>query len=593
MKTPDREPKGNYSLVFPEGMGEASQANREDKGWLFHVFLAHLLILFIGYPGYLTYRWVRPKIDYWRAEKLAATAEVWMNRGDYNAAASELERASELSRDCLALLRAQALFHSHFKNPQGLICWRRWDDTGKASRADKLAFTRLALDCLRTDIARRVLKPLHVADPTDAEILSLVAEIFFLSGDTDQAVSAMQDALTRDPANQAYEFRLGQFELRGKTEAVRNSGKRRLFALISHIKEDRSPIARQLLLEGKLSPAEDRLLISLLDKSNHSTNSVGEQLIRLAVELRKNPLSIGPILNEFMPSPRTHEVIVEAAQLLGELGMYPAVLELVPKVGADRDRSLALLRLGALAGTGQWEEMERLLSTPDLPLSIPLRALFKAGVAQSAGLQKEAPRLWQLAMGAGSGNSRFLELLAVRAEAWGSPETAIAAWEQLLRDPLKTSQAARELLRLGAIWNDLPATIVALKRVIQLYPQEPRFRIQLALSQLMEEQEIDQARATLKELEPRSQNEPTFYIASALAALRFGSPEAAVDWVSRTNIVWSNAPPVWRVVQVAALGRGFQRTRARELARELDVTRLSPSEVELILPWLPTTSIAR
>jgi predicted Zn-dependent protease len=194
---------------------------------------------------------VRPKVDYWRAEKLAATAEVWMNRGDYNAAASELEQASELSRDCLALLRAQALFHSHFKNPQGLICWRRWDDTGKgkSGRQAGLHPARRWTACEPTS-PRRVLKPLHVADPKDAEILSLVAEIF-LSGDMDQAVSAMQDALTRDPGNQAYEFRLGQFELRGKTEAVRTSGKRRLFALISHIKEDRSPIARQLLLEGE------------------------------------------------------------------------------------------------------------------------------------------------------------------------------------------------------------------------------------------------------------------------------------------------------------------------------------------------------
>jgi hypothetical protein len=115
----------------------------------------------------------------------------------------------------------------------------------------------------------------------------------------------------------------------------------------------------------------------------------------------------------------------------------------------------------------------------------------------------------------------------VRAEAWGSPETAIAAWEQLLRDPLKTSQAARELLRLGAIWNDLPATIVALKRVIQLYPQEPRFRIQLALSSSWRNRKSTQARTTLKELESSSQSEPNFCIASALAALRFGSPEAS------------------------------------------------------------------
>jgi hypothetical protein len=129
--------------------------------------------------------------------------------------------------------------------------------------------------------------------------------------------------------------------------------------------------------------------------------------------------------------------------------------------------------------------------------------------------------------------------------------------------------------------------------VIQLHPNEPRFRIQLALSQLMLEQDEDEAQATLKELAPRYSNDPTFCVASALAALRANSPVTAVDWISRPGIQWSNAPPVWRVIQVAALGRGYQRTRARDLARQLDTTKLSPMELELVYPWLPPVSTSR
>ena len=590
MKRPNPEARGKYSLVFPEGTSSELNAPEANRSWFFNIILVHLAVLCLGLPGYVVYRYVAPKVDHWRATRLAGMAIRAIQEKNYTVAADEIERASDLDRDCLTLLRAQAMYYSHFQNPQGLICWRRWVDAGMATREDKLTFTRLAIACLRSDIARSVLKPLHVADPADPEILSLVSDIFALAGDADQAISAMTDALTRDPRNQDYEIRLGVLELRHRTEAVRIRGKARLFGLISHINGDRSPVARYLLLDGNLSESEDHLLIQLLAISRNARPILSEELIRVAVELRRHPDSVGAVLDEMLPTPRTHELVVQAGHLFGELRLHQAVLQLVPRAGAGKDRALAVLRLGALAATAQWDEMDQLLNSPDLPLPIPMKAIFKAGHAQSSGLDHDAPRLWQLAIGAAAGNPRYLELIAVRAESWGAPESAIQAWVELLDFPHSSAQAARELLRLGALWHQLPATSLALRRVIQLHPNEPRFRIQLALSQLMLEQDEDQARATLKELAPRYANDPTYCVASALAALRANSPVVAVDWISRPGIQWSNAPPVWRVIQIASLGRGYQRTRARDLARQLDTTRLSPPELELVYPWLPPTS---
>ena len=354
MKRLNPEDQGSYSLVFPEGLSNESDALKADRSWFINAVLVHLLILGLGLPGYFVYQFVIPKIAYWRADRLARTAAVAIGTGNFAVAADEIERASALSRDCPTLLRAQALYYSHFQNPQGLICWRRWMDSGRATRSDKLEFTRLAIACLRGDIARRVLKPLHLADPTDPEVLSLVSDIFALSGDSDQAISAMADALTRDPGNQGYEIRLGLLELRGRTEVVRSRGKARLFGLISHMPGDRSGVARHLLLEGNLSGSEDRLLVQLLAVGQNRQTYLREQLIRLAVELRRNPTAAASVLEEFLPAPRTHDVVIQAGGLLGELHLNEAVLLLVPRSGAEKDRALAILRLGALAATGQW-----------------------------------------------------------------------------------------------------------------------------------------------------------------------------------------------------------------------------------------------
>ncbi len=597
MKRKKTDAPGTFALAYPESadptaFDEESEARKTDSGWFASVVMVHVVAGFIAYVAYLTWHAMAPHVNGWRADRIARTATASMAKGDYDAASSDIATAARLSLDRPAVLRAQAQFYSHYHDPHGLPYWRRWEESGAlAARADHISYARLALACLRTDIARQVLKPLHLADPNDPEVLALISEIFELDGDDEQAISAIRDALTRDPSNRHYEVQLATLEVRSSVPGEQTAGKARLFALMTHVAEDRGPIARLMLIEGHLNADEERLFGQLLGPSR--PNAPGEDLVRFAMQVRHDPTQIKAAMEEFLPVPRSVEVAVEAGRLLGALDLNRAVVELIPKTSAVRDRSLTLLRLGGLAACGRWDEMDQLLDVPDLPLPIAVKAIFRAGVAQYARQTHDAPRLWQLAANAVRGNAQYTELLAVRAEEWGAREPAIAAWEELLDEPLQAAHAARELLRLGALWHHLPATSVALRRVSQLHPLEPRFRLQLALSQLLLGHDENDARVTLKELEPVLREEPLYCVTAALAAVRASSPDAAADWISRPAIDWKAAPLAWRVVRVAALGISSQRSFARRVAEGIDVLKLSPSELDLISPWLADSSASR
>lgn len=554
-----------------------------------HFFYFWVCVVIFARGGCIVMVPIKASLNSWRAERFATAAKVEMGEGNYLMAGGHVGACAILSPDKPSVLRVQALYYSHYLDPRGLTFWQRLTDAGAATRADQLAHARLALGLLRTDRARTILKPLHLADPHDPEVLALIAEIFALDGDERQAIGALRDALSRAPDKQDYERRLGFLELRSSSSEVRATGKTRLFGLLARAGPGRAEIARRLLVEGRLASEDERLLLSLLEGPRG--DSSGENLVRLVLELRQKPDKFVELLELHLPSAdRTAEALQTTAELLGELGMHRAVLALIPPDLAVRDASLCLLRLGALATQGDWPTMAQLLGNPALPIAPAAQAIFRAGVSQLSGRTNDAAPLWLAAESDCHEQPKFMELLAIHAEAVGARDASLRAWELLLDDPFLAAKAAQELLRQGALWHDLRATAKALKRLAQMRPNQPKFRIQLALAQLLLGEEEAAAQQTLKELEPGWRNEPVYCVAASLAALRANAPDAAADWIERPAIQWSDASPVWRVVRVAALGQSGQKTSARDAAKGLKVTELTAQEYALVSPWLSERS---
>lgn len=550
------------------------------------VFFLLTTLIILSRCAWLVFVPAQAALRAWRAEHYAKAAAAAMAEGDYRQAGPLVAAAVDLSPKRPSVLRAQAQFYSHSADPRGLTHWQMLADSGSATRADHLAHARAALALSRADQARAVLKPLHLADPKDPEVLALVSEVFALEGDNAQAISALRDALSRVPDNQDYERQVGALELRSPGAAEQTMGKARLLSLLAHARQHRWEIARLLVTEGRLTDSEETLLLRLLDARGDDASE--GNVIRLALALLHEPGRMAELLQQYLPpSARDPETLRTAANLLGELGLYRAVVALVPHAAAVRDPALALLRLGALAATGEWTEMNRLLTNPALPLSAPAQAIFRAGVAQLAGQTNEAVSLWLTALSACHWQPKFAEMLAIHAELVGAPEPAIRAWEHLLDDPFRAGKAARELIRLGALYHDLRATRAALERLVQMRPREPQFRIQLALAQLLLGEDEEEARTALKELEPGFRDDPVYCISAALAAVRAGAPDQAAEWIARPAIQWSNAPPVWRIIRVAALGQSGQKISARRAAAGIDASRLTQQEFALISPWLP------
>ena len=161
MKRKKTDADGTFAFAYPEaadaeGLKLEREAHQADYKWFTSVLLAHALFAFFLYLGYLAWDAMKPHFNSWRADRISRTALASMAKGDYDAASFDIATAARLSLDRPSVLRAQAQFYSHYHDPHGLPYWRRWEESGGvAARADQISYARLALACLRTDIASR------------------------------------------------------------------------------------------------------------------------------------------------------------------------------------------------------------------------------------------------------------------------------------------------------------------------------------------------------------------------------------------------------------------------------------------------------
>lgn len=171
-------------------------------------------------------------------------------RRDWRAADAAIRAAHDLAPTHPEVLRGVAEFYSRFNHPEAATYWRMLEESGAMTMADRLAYTRLALDLHRTDLARRALRPFHEQHPGDPAGLALVAEIFEQDGDRVRALAAARDAVSRSPGDAGLELRLAIVELASTRMADRAKGKARLMGLLVSSPEHRDRAAFLLLEKG-------------------------------------------------------------------------------------------------------------------------------------------------------------------------------------------------------------------------------------------------------------------------------------------------------------------------------------------------------
>lgn len=523
-----------------------------------------------------------------RLQKHVQAAVAADRAGAYDLAAGNLRAALEIHAGHADALRATAQHFTLLNDSLGLRFWDDLESLGYATREDRLEAAKLALRCLLPEPAAKSLFRLSAQSPDDPVILDLYADLRLLEGLQPEALRYAGEALNRNPENVAAELKLGFLELiqAGRPEMVA-AGRARLMQLAITGATNRVTATHILLVHGRLSRAEELLLQRFLNPiapQDEEAQLVAYALaVRLSPERKEAELAA---LEESLVKPDRLPALIRVADWLGELKDFDAILQLLPEERALKNDQLSRVRLGALAGKGNWSAMDAMLAAPNLRLSDAEAAVFRAGVSQSMNRKEEATLRWQLALAACGNSPGRLELLAQHAEATGAKSVAANAWKQMLGDPRLVHRAAPQMLRLGSETRDLSTLVIALKRLIAVSPEDLDLQLHLAFSNLMLNTDIEDAAKTLQTGKGRFSDTSQADVALAFLEFRRGNLDSAMHLITVAGVRWDSAPLSWRVVRLAIVGSSGQDSMARSLAREMKPEELGAAELKLVQQWL-------
>jgi len=558
---------------------------RDHSIWVWVAAATLLILLVVGVVGAKpVWTWSKHR----RADTFLQQFREADAAGRVEAASAALRSAFFLAPNYPPVAREVAHFYSRSGLPEALNLWRELSAISPLTVEDELAYTRVALDLDRFDIAIPMVVKLVAKAPGNPGVLPLAAEVAQRRGDLESAISLANEALNQDPTNPTNQWRLANMQLRHQNPKIQDGGRRRLLAMAGGSGPERTRAVSFLLSSEQLQPEEVNLLLRLFP--DRPGAQLDERLVRLGLENLKNPsgrVARTRKLAEPYWNVEGRSNLVSIATWMGQRAAYLDILEAIPEEQALTDGRLYLNRAGALGELERWNEVESLLTNPAAPEMPMLQEILRASAMHAAGRTNESLGHWKQALTLATTDRAMLQSIARLSESRGYTQVALEAWRPLLGDPRVAPRAAAEVLRLADLTRNLQATRDALRRLDQLGVLPPAQRVYLALHEAMLNPDLTRARNLISRSTSKSTETNLTAVAKALLALRENQPDLAARELDALLVNWEEAPLLWQVVRVAQLGGAGRRTEAREFARHIDVSALSAPERTLIEPWMP------
>jgi len=262
------------------------------------------------------------------------------------------------------------------------------------------------------------------------------------------------------------------------------------------------------------------------------------------------------------------------------------VLSLVPLDTALKNNQLLLARLDALAAMQRWNDIDAVLSRPDLTLDPSVVESFRARTAQEQNSALDAETHWNHAISLALSDPFKLRFVANFAEQSRAPAVALKAYDQLARFPEHAAFAYGGTERLSGRGGDLAVRRAAAEKMTKVARDDPNATGQLAYLNLLADKDVDSNSAKAKTLVRQYPDRLSLRVAAALGLLRQHDPGQALEQFKgppgAPPIDWSKTPPAWRAVYAATLLANEQTAAAQEIIKTIPLYQLSTEERALI-----------
>lgn len=553
------------------------------RGWRLALLitLASLLAA-VGLGAKPLYREMKTR----RAIALAEQSGDAIDRGD-GAAASALLRQAALMAYGDDRVESLVVYHAARAGDMASVAklGQKIAD-GKASAQEILVFGERSLGANQIEDADRALSalPADLSGREATRAVMLRAGVLRAQSKTTEAKNVLREAVARIPSPEVDTLRLGLAN----------------WLLSEDADKDRAE-AEVLLEAAARSNSPDgaaALRLMAASRAQHS-QPLDEVAARLRAHPASNPSDELLLARLFAADPAHREDAtknlavrmkdrnaslddrVAAARWLIGVEAYQSVLDLISPEEPSSHAGALMARLDALAGLKHWEECAKLVdanrggTVPDT-----LYYLLNARMAQERGeARSEEENKRALRQALTHANARHVLFAARYAETCGWKPEAYAAWRILANDDSYAVEALRGELR--NLPQAMPAEDAAelATELLARQPNDSSVRLSAAYYRLMAGKEVKSSAETAEELLAAEPQSVDVRRVVALARLR-------TDRGNEGLAIWpgDDTEDRWRALHVALLRSASQDEQADELAKSVDMQKLSIEERDLLRP---------
>jgi hypothetical protein len=332
--------------------------------------------------------------------------------------------------------------------------------------------------------------------------------------------------------------------------------------------------------------------------------TVRDERVELALALTTLDLAMGEMPREAAPAK------VEAAmpddserwqrRTLAWLGANRFHAEVLAKTeGAEvlKDRFRFLARCEALAALERWEEADAALPEGQaLPVAPVTAAALRWRTAVKLAKPDEVVERLRDAVDPAALTSDGPSQLeaALNMEKWGQPEVAVRLYRRLRDDEEFAISSRRGLVRclegFPLRTRELQDAVTSL---LLTTPEDPEAR-RLADHLKLLDREVTEAEAEAIMAHAKQRPEVLRWRSTcALALLRSGRAERALEEFAGVTLLWENVPSEIRCVRAAALAAAGRQDEAKLLAATIPGQALRPGEYALLRDHVPGIGIRK
>ena len=560
----------------PKG-ARPKHAGRRKKGparWI--LALAILVVLILGCV--LGYHWVKLR----RADKFATAGDSFRKANKLNEAAVQYRVALQLEPNNYHALSGAARLASQADRPEAIELWQKVIELRKSTPQDREDYAELLIKTNRLALAEKLLDPLLKNNP-DTRALRLASRYSAKIGETDKALEFMRIAAKRAPDDAATRFQLAELLAQSSDPAEQAEARKILWDLAGKSNAYKQVAVEALAAAPQLTADEQTRLVRELAEFNAKT--IKDDLLAADLSFQLHPDNAAHIYQEEIDRWRNGKIedLIQLARWLNIHQQAELVLSSFPIERAFEDNQLLLTRLDAMAILQRWNDIDELLTQPEVTLDPSVIESFHARTAQERNAPLDAEVHWSHAISLAGSDPFKLRFVANFAEQSRATAIALKAYEQLARFPEQADLAYRGIERVGQRSGDLSAQRTAMAKINARTPEDPNAADQLAYLNLLLGEDVNKNFATAKKLADQYPNRLSYRITLALGYLRqHNAADALAQFNGPVPIDWKQTLPGWRAVYAAALLGTDRSDEAKKIIATIPRDRLNPQEQALI-----------